>query len=88
MQGSPQVGQRYHQEYYKGHAEDMGEVLRLGETETVPYGTFAEVVVTKDWTPLERGMSERKYYAPRVGLILEAGGLQRVELVQVTVDAR
>lgn len=88
MLGSPQLGRRYRQEYYRGHAEDMGEVIRLGESRRVPYGTFAGVLVTKDWTPLERGMSERKYYAPGIGLILEAGGLQRVELVRVTVDGR
>ncbi len=86
MPGRPQVGDRYRQEYYPGQAEDMGEVIGLKETATVPGGDYAGVLVTRDWTPLEPGAEERKYYAPGVGLILEAAGEDRVELVRVTTE--
>jgi len=84
MKGQPIVGESYRQEYYKEHAEDMGEVLRLGDTVTVPYGSFEAVLVTREWTPLEPGAEEQKYYAPGVGLILEVEDGDRMELVSVT----
>jgi hypothetical protein len=83
MPGSPVVGMRYRQEYYRGHAEDMGEVLALDGRERVPFGSFEGAVVTRDWTPLEPGVEERKYYAPGVGLALEHAGRTRVELVSM-----
>ncbi len=86
MPANPQVGQAYRQEYYVGEAEDMAEVLSLSESETVPYGSFDNLLMTKDWTPLEPGVAEHKYYAPGVGLILEVqveGGSGRIELIEV-----
>lgn len=83
MQGAPAVGASYRQEYYAGVAEDMGEILSLEESVTVPYGSFERVLKTKDWTPLEPGDVEHKYYAPGVGVILEVEGDDRLELVSV-----
>ena len=86
MQANPQVGQVYRQEYYVGEAEDMAGVLSLSESESVPYGSFDNLLMTREWTPLEPGMVEHKYYAPGVGLILEVvveGGSGRVELIQI-----
>jgi uncharacterized membrane protein YkoI len=86
MEAHPQVGDSYRQEYYAGEAEDMAEVLHLSETASISYGTFDEVLVTKEWSPLEPGVAEHKYYAPGVGLILEVvveGGSGQVELVDV-----
>ncbi len=83
MPGSPVIGEPYRQEYYAGHAEDMGEVLRLGDAVTVPEGSYEGVLVTRDWTPLEPGAEEEKYYAPGVGLVLEVEGRARIELVEV-----
>jgi hypothetical protein len=73
MLADPDVGERYRQEYFAGEAEDMGQVLKLGESVDVPYGSFADVLVTKDWTPLERNALEHKYYAPGIGLVREEG---------------
>ncbi|NIM49753.1 MAG: hypothetical protein GTN62_05780 [Gemmatimonadales bacterium] len=87
MQGAPQVGVSYRQEYYVGEAEDMGEVLSLSDSATVPYGTFGGVLVTRDWTPLEPGDEERGYYARGVGLILEIEEDDRLELVSVSQDS-
>lgn len=72
MEADPQVGDAYRQEYYPGEAEDMGEVLRTGETASVPGGDFADVVVTRDWNPLEPEIIEEKYFAPGVGQVREA----------------
>ena len=87
MRGEPRVGDAYRQEYYAGHAEDMGEVLRLADMVAVPFGSFTDVLVIKEWTPLEPGDEEEAYYAPGVGLILEVEGDDRVELVRVTTES-
>jgi hypothetical protein len=72
MEADPQVGDAYRQEYYPGEAEDMGEVLRTGETVSVPGGDFTDVIVTRDWNPLEPDIIEEKYFAPGVGQVREA----------------
>jgi hypothetical protein len=79
MQAHPKVGQTYRQEYYKGEAEDMAKVLRLNDSVAVPYGSFDHVLVTKEWTPLEPGYVEHKYYARGVGQVY-GGGLELVDV--------
>jgi hypothetical protein len=89
MLAEPTVGDSYQQEYYAGEAEDRGEVFALGETVTVPYGTFEEVLVTADINPLDPGKVEHKSYAPGVGLILSEyveGGDERVELIELHTE--
>jgi hypothetical protein len=84
MQADPQVGDAYRQEFYRGQAEDMGKVVRLGASQTVPFRSFDGLLVTRDWTPLEPEVVEEKYYAKGVGLVLETtveGGSDRNELV-------
>ena len=87
MQAHPEVGQPYRQEYYKGVAEDMAQVLSFNESASVPYGSFDHLLVTRDWNPLEPGQEVvRKYYAAGVGKIMEvpARGLpEPIELVDV-----
>jgi hypothetical protein len=63
----PQPGLKYRQEYYKGEAEDAGEVLSIKERVSVPAGTFENCLQTRDTTPLEPDVVEHKYYAPGVG---------------------
>ena len=86
MPGSPNPGMTYRQEYYKGEAEDQGEVLALDEQAQVPAGVYDDLVKTADTTPLEPDVLEHKYYADGVGLVLtldrEGGG--REELLSVT----
>jgi hypothetical protein len=84
MLAKPKAGDAYRQEYYAGEAEDMGRVVELGASATVPFGEFEHLLVTEDWTPLEPEVVERKYYAPGIGLVLEekvAGEEGRVELI-------
>jgi hypothetical protein len=70
MPAHPRVGMRYRQEYYAGKAEDRAQVVALRSRATVPYGRFAELLVTRDSTPLEPSALEHKYYAPGVGPVL------------------
>ena len=71
MLADPQPGDAYRQEFYPGDAEDLGQVLRLGDTASVPFGDYEDVLVTRDWNPLEPDVVEEKYYAPGVGVVLE-----------------
>jgi hypothetical protein len=86
MLAEPKKGQRYQQEVAPDVAEDMAQVRRLDESVCVIYGCFDDVLVTKEWTPLEKGVVEYKYYAPGVGFILSVtvkGGDERLELVDI-----
>ena len=71
MPGDPTIGVAYRQEYYVGQAEDMGKVVELGASVSTPLGTWDDVLVTEDWTPLSPSVTERKYYAPGIGLVME-----------------
>lgn len=85
MPASPAVGHAYRQEFYRGEAEDMAEIIRVDARKAVPFGAFERVVVTRDWNPLEPQAVEEKYYAPGVGLIFEVhtrGPKGSVELVR------
>jgi len=68
MKGNPVPGEPYRQEYYAGEAEDMGQVVAVNESVTVPHGTFTGCVRTKEWSMLEPG-SEKKWYARGIGYI-------------------
>jgi hypothetical protein len=85
IKASPQVGDSYRQEYYKGEAEDMVNVVSTGETVATSLGTFTGCVKTYDWTPLEPAAKEHKYYCPQVGgavLIEDLTEGTRTELVE------
>ncbi len=59
MQADPKVDQSYYQEHYPGAAMDMARVLSSNASVTVPYGSFDDVLETKEWTPLQPGFSEK-----------------------------
>ena len=87
MLAEPRVGDTYRQEYYRGEAEDMGQVLALAANTTVPYGSYRDLLVTADWNALEPGVLEHKFYAKGVGFIAEekvTGPPERSELVEIT----
>ena len=86
MLADPQQGDAYRQEFYAGEAEDVAEIYALDQTVTVPTGSYDEVLVTEDWTPLDQSLRERKWYAPGVGVVFEetiAGGSGTLSLVEV-----
>lgn len=73
MQADPKVGDSYQQEFFKGRAEDQAQVLSLAASVQVPYGSYSySAQLTKEWTPLEPGVIDHKYYARRVGVVKEA----------------
>ena len=86
MWATPKVGSIYYQEYYKGQAEDVGEVLSINETVSVPYGSFAGCLKIEDTTPLEPALREHKYFCPGIGQVLEENLVEgfKIELVEVT----
>ena len=89
VKGNPQVGDVYQQEYYEGEAEDMAEVLSLDASVTVEYGFFDNCLQTKEWTPLELGVEEHKFYASGVGILKEEaviGGDEVLELVDIITE--
>ena len=88
MEAMPQVGDVYRQEFLLGEAEDAATVLALDQTVDVPYGSFDGCAQTGDFSPLEPGTLEHKYYAPGIGLVLEVDpdSGERLELVDVVMN--
>ena len=88
MNAKPEVGQTYRQEFSPGNAEDAAEVIAVDGKERVPgFACNNKCVVTRDFSPLDPGVEENKFYKPGVGLILEigVGTTERVELISKTV---
>jgi hypothetical protein len=84
---APAVGDAYRQEVSLGDAEDVAEVISITGTESTPAAACdGTCLVTRDFTPLEPGSEETKYYVPGVGLILEVGDDgSRTELVEYMI---
>jgi hypothetical protein len=85
MPATPRVGPTFAQEHYPGHAEDRFRVLSRRASVAVPYGTFSRrALMTAEWTPLEPGVRDRKWYVRAIGEVKEEtvkGGDERAELV-------
>jgi len=61
----------YRQEYLAGVAEDMGQVIAGSGSITVPFGTFDDIIRTRDWSPIEPDIVEEKVYASGIGVVHE-----------------
>ncbi len=59
MLSQPKAGDRYQQEFWEDEAEDWGKVNRLNGSVGDEY---SNCLITKEWTPLEPGSVEHKYY--------------------------
>ena len=89
MEAHPHVGDKYQQENAPGVAQDMAQVLSVNKQVSVIYGSFDDVLLTKEWTPLNPGNVDHKYNTEGIGFILGVqvkGGDERTELVRITVD--
>jgi hypothetical protein len=69
MPAEPVLGTSY---YLQGYSPDIafldcGKVWQLGTSTTVPAGSFTNVLITDEKSPLDPGGHQRKYYAPGVG---------------------
>ena len=90
MFAHPRVGQSARMEFYKGQAEDYFRVLSVHAKVKAPYASSTSAVLTKEWTPLEPGTIDHKYYVRGIGTVLEQtvkGGVERSALVSVTHGA-
>jgi len=86
MFAHPKAGRSARQEYLKGHAEDHFVVLGVHRSVQVPAATSANALLTKEWTPLEPGTIDHKYYVRGIGTVLEQtvkGGDERNALVSI-----
>ncbi|MFL5404007.1 MAG: hypothetical protein ACJ8BF_14470 [Gemmatimonadales bacterium] len=86
MPAHPRVGQVTQQEFAPGIAEDRARVLRRGVQVSVPYGGFHGCLETEEFTPLEPGVKEVKFYCSQIGFVKARdvqGGTARLALVAV-----
>lgn len=86
MEAHPKVGDTYQQEFAPGVAQDMATVLSLNQSITVPFGHFTHVLETKDFSPLEPGVVEHKFFAPGIGeikAVMVQGGSEEQHLVSI-----
>ena len=86
MPANPRTGMKYREEYYPGEAEDEAQILSTKKTVTIPLGTYNNCIKTRNWTRLERGINENKYYAPGVGLIKEVNLSEHTEIILVAIE--
>lgn len=71
MPGHPRVGQVGRQELLKGEAEDRFRVLDLSAPVSVPFVSSHGALRTREWTPLEPGVIDNKFYVRGVGNVRE-----------------
>ena len=71
MPARPRIGERHREEFYKGHAEDWSQVVARNVSVSVPWGSSRRALKTKEWTPLEPGVIDNKFYVRGVGTVLE-----------------
>jgi len=86
MPAHPHVGDSFVQEFFPGHAEDHFKIVSLSASVSVPYGSFTGAMKTKEWTPLEPGVVDGKWYVKGIGNVLEktiVGDFEVNRLVQV-----
>jgi hypothetical protein len=80
-------GPTYHQENYPGHAEDEFTVLRIGARVTTPLLASRHALETKEFSSLEPGVVEHKYYVRNIGDVRDItvkGGVEGQRLVSIT----
>jgi hypothetical protein len=86
MEAHPKVNDHYFQEVAAPIAQDEAIVLNLHEIVAVPFGKFTNCLQTNEFTQLEPGNIEHKFYARGVGFILGVvvkGGKERLALVNI-----
>jgi hypothetical protein len=86
MPAHPHRGQSGIQEMYKGEAEDHFRVLDLDAIVETRAAITSHALLTREWTPLEPGVVDHKFFVPGVGTALEEtvkGGDELNELVAI-----
>ena len=87
MPARPEVGQSFKQEDAKGVAEDCSRIVALDATVKTPFVSSDNALKTEEFSLLEHGVLDNKYYVRGVGLVKEQtieGGDDVMELVSIT----
>jgi hypothetical protein len=71
MPAVPAVGMAFRQEVAPGVAEDRAVINAMGESVTVPAGTYSNTLRFTETTPLEPGVTSTKVYVRGVGQIVD-----------------
>ncbi|MGH7178473.1 MAG: hypothetical protein ACREJC_13930, partial [Tepidisphaeraceae bacterium] len=69
MKAYPSIGDAYRQEIAPGIAEDEARVVGPRSTIRTPFGTFGDCLKTEEFSALDPGDLENKFYAFGVGLV-------------------
>ena len=72
MPGKPVVGLRFYQEQAPRVGMDRVEIVAVNETVATPAGNFRDCVHARETTPLEKGVTDHKWYAAGVGPVKDA----------------
>jgi hypothetical protein len=87
MEADPKVGDTYKQEDAHNVAEDCAQVLSITASVRVPDRSFTNALKTKEFSLLEPGVVDNKWYAKKVGEVREKtvqGGSDVLNLVSVS----
>lgn len=95
MLAHPRSGDTYRQEFAPDVAEDQATVTAVGVTarlmrDDAIQSSFANCLVTKEFTVLEKGAIGSKTYCPDVGVVIDIdhhGKIARSELVSISGTA-
>jgi hypothetical protein len=71
MTAHPRVGDAHRQEYWRGHAEDQYWLVDLNQHVKVPFVTSDHAALTMEWSRLEPGIIDQKYYVRGIGVVRE-----------------
>ena len=74
MLAEPEAGLRYKQEDSPGNAEDMAKIVNPCVPVEIAYGDFECALQTAEWSLVESGPRDFKYYVSGVGMVLEQNG--------------
>jgi hypothetical protein len=87
MPAQPKVGQTFKQEDAKNVAEDCTKIVALDASVKTPYVSSDAALKTEEFSLLEPGVLDNKYYVRSVGNVSEQtvqGGSDELELVSVS----
>jgi hypothetical protein len=86
MKAHPKVGDYYRQEFAGKVAADRAKVISVNTSADVPFGAFGHVLQTREFTELEPGVVEQKFYARGIGFVrsvMVKGGTEVFNLVAI-----
>jgi hypothetical protein len=86
MPKHPRVGRTFQQEFLRGHAEDRFTITSRHAHVATPYVTTGQGLRTKEFTALEPGILDSKFYVYGIGNVAEqslTGPNEALQLVDV-----